>query len=350
MNTKAMEQLSSIESMLMEGHRSVRMEIHTLLLWGLGVAFLILFTDDIFHFLSDSKKWIRISAVNAYIAAVLLVIAAVDLHLTRRVRQHRAETISFVQLQVLKIWWFLLALMVLLHIGMALFGGGYLFLGLVMILTGFTFYIHGLFSQQTLSWTGGLFALTGLLATVLKLPHEMMIWLSASAFGLGLPLTAVFLHYLDNRSQRRRILFAFCWIALVLSPLLLGYQTQHHALIPQGPVLSLEQFRQMESPQQQAVVHLPADTAIPLTMEMKNQWFSVEPAQYTVRTLKPMDLVINNGKADGRFRIAENKWLSRRLDFKIEYLRFFSRIDRDQGPNVTLKLQFSGGRPETSKP
>ena len=46
-------------------------------------------------------------------------------------------------MQLTKVWWLLVGLIVVISIGMNLFGGGYLFYGIVLALMGLAFYIHG---------------------------------------------------------------------------------------------------------------------------------------------------------------------------------------------------------------
>lgn len=178
--------LESIHAMMASGHRSVRLERHTLLLWGISVAGLIVgvnatFTPDRFPNVA-----LRSLYSNLLIALTLIVIAIVDFYWTRRTRRARDETLSFVQRQLMKVWWLLVALAVVLNIGMNFFGGGYLIYAAVLALMGLALYVQGLFSEQMLEFIGVVLIVLALGAIALGVAYKLMEWLgsrySASAF------------------------------------------------------------------------------------------------------------------------------------------------------------------------
>ncbi len=117
---RATEQLNAIHAMMESGHRSVRLERHTLVLWGLAAAFLILVVRLIFTPERFPETLQRVLASNLFIAALLTAVGVIDLRLTRRARRQRDETLSFVQVQLTKIWWLLVGLIVLINLGMNL--------------------------------------------------------------------------------------------------------------------------------------------------------------------------------------------------------------------------------------
>ena len=60
-------QLEAIHAMMASGHRSVRMERHTLLIWGVAAAFLILVVDEIFTPERFPEVWARALASRRYL-------------------------------------------------------------------------------------------------------------------------------------------------------------------------------------------------------------------------------------------------------------------------------------------
>ena len=128
----AADQIKSIHAMMSNGHRSVRMERHTLVLWGLAGALLIVMMRLFFPPENFDVKWHRTLVVNAISIVVLVSVAIWDFRLTRRSREARDETVSFVQIQLTKVWWSIVALIILIQLGMSFFGGGYLFFALLL--------------------------------------------------------------------------------------------------------------------------------------------------------------------------------------------------------------------------
>ena len=184
MNADAKSQLQDIHAMLASGHRSIQLERHTLILWGLAAAFLILtvpllFAPEYFEF-----RWQRAVTQNLFTSAVLIAIGILDFKLTRRVRAQRNESLSFVQRQLTKVWWMLVGLIMIINLGMNFFGGGYIFFAVALLIAGLALYIQGLFSQQMLCWVGVLMMVVGLASVALKLPHPELKWLAASRFAI----------------------------------------------------------------------------------------------------------------------------------------------------------------------
>lgn len=121
-------QLQAIQEMLVSGHASVRMERHTFILWGLAAGGLILLVPRLFSMEQFSDQTQRMWFQNAFISLVLVGVGVLDTVWTWRIRQRRDETLSFIQRQVTKLWWLLIALVVVINIGMNLYGGGYFLL------------------------------------------------------------------------------------------------------------------------------------------------------------------------------------------------------------------------------
>ncbi len=224
MSATTSQQLNEIHSMLASGHRSIRMERHTLVLWGLAAAFLILTVEYLFTPEWFPVAWQQIVAMNLFISMVLLAVGVCESFLTRRLRRERDESISFVQHQLTKVWWLLVALIVVINIGMSFFGGGSLFYGISIILVGVALYIHGLFSQQMLVWGGVMFIILGLFTLSMLPTYLAQKSLAVSVYGIGLPALALMMDRNDMASFNLRSLFISAgWMAAVILPAVLGY-------------------------------------------------------------------------------------------------------------------------------
>jgi hypothetical protein len=343
MSDTASTQLEAIHAMMASGHRSVRVEPHTLLLWGLAAAFLILVVDQIFTPGRFPEVWARSLAANSLIATVLIAIGILDFRLTRRARRKRDESLSFVQLQVIKIWWLLVGLIVVINIGMNFFGGGYMFYGIVLAIMGLAFYINGLFSQAMLSWIGALLIVLGLASVALVLPFALTKWLAAAAFGLGFPLLAMILPRTESATPTRRVLFALAWLAVVLAPGAAVYAWERTTAMPHVPVLSLADFRSGAGAEGDLqIVRLPAGTKIPVRVELSGDVLQTDKTAVLPMSLAvPIEIAVRDEKPDGRFRVGEDKWKHRLYNLHVRASDLSSSLTRDAGPMVQIKVSVS---------
>ncbi|HKO89393.1 MAG TPA: MFS transporter permease, partial [Burkholderiales bacterium] len=265
MSDAAVKQLDAIHSMLNAGQRNLRMETHSLLLWGLVGGFLCLFSDHILTPQQIPDNTQRAFAWLALLAAILGAAGWVDWNLTRRSKQARDETWSFIHRQIMKFWWLLLSIGALTTFAMFFFGGGYMLFPVWMALLGMGLFVHGLFSAPLLQWTGGLLILTAVCSLGYRLEFETMKWLAGSAYGLGLPLLALVL----ARKWEMRFphqLLAVLWLACVI-----GVPLSAAKLWPQQPpageTLSLDAYRQYGASGAQ-ILHLPAGTQVPVELTL----------------------------------------------------------------------------------
>jgi len=341
MSTTASTQLEAIHAMMASGHRSIRMERHTLILWGLAAAFLILVVDAIFTHERFPEVWQRALAANSFIAVVLTAVGVWDFRLTRRARQRRDETLSFVQLQVTKVWWLLLGLIVLINLGMNFFGGGYLFYGIVLALVGLALYIHGLFSQQMLTWIGLLSMGMGLASVALFLPFALMEWLAVFAFGLGFPFLGFVLNSAPAQATTgRRVLILCTWLALVLLPTAVVYQWDKRTAAPDIQAIDLSAYMQQGGDDTGLhVVRLPAGTSIPINIHISGDVVeSPKTTTLPVTLSTPLEVVLQDGKPEGRYRIGEGEWQHR-----MKNLSVFARdpgftFTRKDGPQLSVNV------------
>lgn len=82
----AADQIKSIHAMMDSGHRSVRLERHTLILWGVTGALLIVLMQHLFPAGNFSVKWHHTLLVNSINIVVLVAVAIFDYRLTKRSR------------------------------------------------------------------------------------------------------------------------------------------------------------------------------------------------------------------------------------------------------------------------
>lgn len=334
--------LEAIHAMLSGGHKSIRLETHTFWLWGLTAAFLILAVPELFSHQRFPEFAQRILWQNIFISALLIGAGMLDVRLTRQKRDARNETVSFVQQQVTRLWWMLVALVVVINIGMNVYGGGYLFYGITLVLIGIGIYVHGLFSRQMLCWGGGLMMVLGLALLAASPPLHIHEWVAASAFGIGLPVLAVMVNRSQHAGWHRELRLSAVWFALVLTPVLIVVSVYGRSDYAQWPQVSYKQFlldggqRNITSPQ---LVNIPAGTAIPLRVEIQLE--ALEPAFTTamdLKTARPMGLAIANGELQQMLQRVDDHWREAR-GYRIRDWKLQERLASTGGPELTLSVR-----------
>jgi hypothetical protein len=181
------EQLNAIHAMLRSGHRGIRLELHSFVLWGVTGAILLLVAPWLASEARFPVVWQRASVELVLIAVVIALVVALDVGITRRLRRRRDETLPFIQRQIGKVWLMLMGLGVMVTFGMHFHGGGAMVYVFWLLLLGIGLFTHGLFSEQILGWSGGVVILLGVGALALRFPTEGTHWLAIVVFGVGLP-------------------------------------------------------------------------------------------------------------------------------------------------------------------
>ncbi len=338
------EQIDAIHAMMESGARSVRLETHTPVLWGLAGAILILVIDDVFTAEQFSVAWQRTLAANAFIGMVLLAVGIVDFRLTRRARLARDESLSFVQTQLTKVWWLVVTLVVLLNIGMNFFGGGYLYYPVVMALIGLAFYIHGLFSQQMLSWAGLLLIFVGAMSIVLGIPFSTQEWLAVVVFGIGLPALGFMIRttWLQTTTLRRGMT-ATLWLSLILVCAAMLSGMEQRRAIPDASAVPLQQFQQTKNGDDTLqLVRLPAGTRVPLQLSFAGDILKGDVTAELYLTLsQDLDVMVQNGQPDGRYRVAGGEWKAKRYTFRVKNVDLSSTLTEEKGPEASVRLFLS---------
>jgi hypothetical protein len=339
MTTPVVRQLDAIHSMLAVGHRNLRIERHSLLLWGIPAGILFAISDRILTPEQVPALEQRALAWLALIAVVLTAVGSVDWWWTRRVKEARDEAWSFIHRQVQKVWWLLMGLATLCTFGMFFFGGGYMITALWLVCVGLGLYLHGLFSEELLEWVGITIILVGIGSLFAQLPYETMRWIAAATFGFGLPLLALML----DRGCHRAIHFRFAqllgWLFAVLAlPLWLEGQAQR-AVLPEQAAISLEEFQRKGSVgNEPVIVNLPAGTRVPVEVDVAGDIFVNSAAILPLTLARPLEVLMIDGKLTANNRFPGEAWQAARQArwISIPYLK--AELTPDKGPFVSSKL------------
>ncbi len=337
MTQLATQQLDSIHAMLSAGHRNLRVERHSLVLWGVGCGGLIMASNHILRPEQFPDLKLRAFAWLILLALAVSGVGLLDWHLTRRVKQARDETWSFIHQQVLKVLWLLMAVGVLLTFAMFFYGGGYMTFAAWVVLVGLGLYVHGLFSEELLEWVGALIIVIGIGMLALHLSYTDLQWVSASTLGLGLPLLALMLDRGRERAVKIRVAQSLGWLLCVLIPPLLAHQFDAVAMPPDAPVVSFEQFLQQPSAHQ--AVALPAGTSIPVRVDISGNIFRAsETATFPLVLNEPMVIMMDEGKPTGDIRASGDRWIRWQDTLSIQIPRITAEYDPELGAGIRSKL------------
>ncbi len=338
-------QLDSIQSMLTRGQRNLRMERHSLILWGLAGAGLFSASDLVF-------TAEQIPDTNARAVAWLLLLAAVlggtgfaDWHLTRRVKAARDETWSFIHRQVVKLLWLLMAVGTLFTFATFFYGGSYMLCTVWLVMIGLALYVHGLFSEEVLEWTGGIIIAIGVAGLAARLPFETMKWIAAAVFGIGLPLLSLLLDHGRARPFVVRLGQAAGWTVVVLAAPLAAHRLAAANLPPELPVTALSDYRAGTAPAGETIVRLPAGQAVPVKIAVSGDLFRPAPDAILPLTLdRPVDILLRDGAPTGDLRLPGEPWQLARETRWISIPWIRARLDPATGPVVesALVVDFHG--------
>lgn len=339
MTESAVRQLDAIHSMLSAGHRNLRIERHSLILWGVAGGALFFLSESILTAGQFPVVRERALAWLMLLCTVLGGVGYLDWRLTRRIKEARDEAWSFIHRQMLKVWWLLMAMGVLLTFATFFFGGAYLLYAAWLALLGLGLYVHGLFSEELLEWVGALLILVAILLPGSGLPMETQRWLDAAVFGIGLPLLAAMLDRGRASPPRRRLAQSLLWLAAVLALPLAGQRYAAAVILPDAPVISLETFRRQGDLSGARIVALPAGTAIPVETELSGDLF--DGAANPVLPLKlaePLELLMIDGKLTGDLRHPGGPWQSHRETRWIAIPWMKAELTPEGGPQVRASL------------
>lgn len=347
MTDNATDRLDAIHSMLVAGHRSLRIERHSLILWGLTGGMLFLFGHRMFTAAQIPQIEQRALAWVVFLTVVLGSVGAIDWYLTGRTKQKRDQAWSFVHRQVLKVWWLLFALGTLLFCGMFFFGGGHMLNAAWIIIAGLGLYIHGLFSEELLEWTGALTIAIGVCTLAFMLNPQTSKLVGAAVFGIGFPLLALMLNRSKAWSVMRRLSRLMVWLLCVLGPPLLFERYANAVAEPEAPTVSLGTFLHQPPVSGPQVVAMPAGTTIPVNVEVSGGMFrGGREAVWSMALAHPLEVMMVDGQLTGEYRFAGDTWVRAKDTILISVPAIKAELISKEGPrvhtNVVIKVLGKG--------
>ena len=300
---------------------------------------LVVFTDWV---ISESRfpvHWQRAVAEFLWLSVVLSLTGIVDYHYTREHIRARGETLSFTHSQVIKVWWLLIAMGVLITFGVNFFGGGYMVYGVWLVLLGLGLYVHGLFSEQILEWIGVIMILLGIVPLALKLPFEELKWLTAATFGIGMPSLSFMLDGGESRRTFKRLSQSVAWLSVVLAPAAVAYHYVEPNRWTGAPVLSLEKYRQQQTHAEEQVVALSSDTVVPLRIKIEGNLLKADQTiSIPLQLARSLEVITVDDKLDGRFRVADGEQVYGRSSLRLIFSELQASLSPANGPTVKATL------------
>lgn len=332
-------QLDSIQSMLAEGHKGIRLEKHTLPLWGLCIGFLTAFTYDLSRpVYALWHGWGKAFEIGL-VLFILLFAVWLDHRLTRKARVRRDETISIIQRKVTIVIWMLFAFAFVLDLYANMYlGGGRTLFGVYLVLGGIVLVMLGLYSESWYRWSGVVLVLSGLGVMFLLQPSNTTRLLTASIFMVGGIGIAILQPLAINRM--RCMSLSLVWLALALGTAVLMYIIDYEVDISpdEHSNMSWSEY-QKHKPEGTHIVTLAEGTEIPVRISVKGDVFegSVN-ASLLLKTSKKIDLEFRHGEPTGIYRINGGQWLERNDGLTMrEYVRK-TITDNVQGPEIIRSI------------
>jgi len=317
----AESRLQTIQSMLNAGQRSVHLERHTLLIWGITGGLLCAFSDPVLSMVESTN--LRALAVLLWLSFWLGSAALLDHTLTRRARQLREETLPFAQAQIGRAWRLLFGLGILGTEATFFYGGGLMVYPLWLVLLGLGIFLFGLFSRALIEWIGICTVLLGITALAAGLPIGGMRWLAASCFAIGLPLAGTLSLRTDGKALAMRHAALAVWLAAVLlAAVLMTSMTRLGARPPESRPVAIGAFHPEPGAQ---LLLLPAGTVAHIRLDLQSPLLAASPqASLPVTLRQPIVLSTRDGQPDGGYQLSGQTWhqLSEGLlDLRINAIR-----------------------------
>lgn len=310
-------QVEDIHAMLPSGDQSIRVEPHTLIIWGIA-GVLVNLVSDLLITRENFEIYLHRHLMEALVYAVVILTAwLIDHRMTRRLYNRRDETLSFVHRQIRKVVYLLFGLIVLYIVGVSFVGGSPINHFIAWALFGLAFFVYGLFSEKLLCWFGIFCIGMGYFCVLLNVSNTAQDYLGLSIFAIGLPVLAWLISRpLLHNTTGRRVLVSGVWLLLVIIPAVLVYQIKLSNQSGQAPdiagipVVTLEEFRQQTTATANQIVRLPKGTTIPLQFRLNGVTFD-RMQTYTVEPLilsRSVDLVLEGEQPGSWYRIDNGDW------------------------------------------
>jgi len=346
-HTENEQRLEDIRAMMHSGHKSIRLELHSLVYWGLTGGLLIALLPFIFEQFTD--YWVNITIFISTTFLALTAVAIIDYRKTQNIRHRQEQSVSFVQKQITRIWWMLIATGLLLSYGMVFFGGGYMEISMWVFIVGLGLVIHGLFSPQPLN-RFGIIMMTLAVLSVFAFPYNFTRWLGASLFAVGMPLIGYLLYKQSGFLKGAGISQLLIWMICVSVPAYAAFTTENalNTLRSAPPVqdsVMLAQYLKSTDQRGTQIVSIPAGSSIPFKMSIAgNDITDVSEYSIPIKLEKSIDVVVKDGKMTGMHRVQGESWQSLRSSqiFKINALQV--DLNRQDGLQAIMKLQVLLGK------
>lgn len=339
------QQLEIIESMLIAGHRSVHLDRHSLLLWGIGGGALVAFTELVITPDRFPETPHRAFALLLWLTFWIGSCAWIDHRLTRHFRAAREETLPFAQSQINRAWCLLFFLGTLGTFATFFFGGGMMVYAMWMVLLGIGIYLYGLFSRPLIEWIGIATLLLGITSLAVGLPLGTARFLTASAFAAGLPLIGVLVQRIEDSDPVSRIAGVGIWLSLVIVPAYAMAHLDPARPTPSAPTISLNDLNKVRLSDQPQTLHLPAGTVIPLKVDLNSSLIAISPlAALPVQLTQPLDVLLDKGQPEGRYRFAGSPWRSTRDGELTLHISAFVPAVEDGRPIIKATAQMDLNR------
>jgi len=329
--------------MLAAGHRPIRIERTTLLVWGLATGGLCATLEDLLQRLAGRDVPLMAAWTAAIILGVGALAAWIDRRWLMRHRAERGETINFVEVQLGKAWAMLFVLGTMLTFGTFFFGGQYMVYGFWLVLLGVGLFLHALFSRQLPLWAGIAFIGLGIAPLAAHASYFEMRWIAASALGIGLPLLGVLIREPGPDEDAGWANSAAWWKPAAWLATVVGVATlaAGHPAMPADadvPVVSFDRWASARGTRGPLIVRIPAGTKIPLDLDVGGGAFTSAPgASVELRIAQDLDLLTEDGVATEWSRTA-GQW--HRGVVAIERLRVHPVTDENR---VRLRAEVATG-------
>ncbi len=346
MSTATSQNFDDIRAMLESGHHSVRLEKHSFVIWGMGAALLIGLVEFQARRFALPQLWQTALVTFGLLALGIALMASLDFSLTKRVRRSGDETVSFVQRQLTKLLWLIGLFIAALFLPFGLHGGGEIMYPFSMGLLGLFFFVAGLFSRQAVSWAGLLLVAACILCVSFVRSSDWW-WMAIAVYGLGLPLLGMVLEQKSLlSSMRRQVIMTSGWLLVVFGAGFGGtrlWAATRFVAIPAGDPVPLSRY--LAAPQNYArgevVISLPVGTKVPVELTLSGNIIADKArTMLTLRTGKPVLVVLKDGRPDGRIKVGERRWEDGDTHHSWLYAnRWETEFIEKKGPAARLSLK-----------
>jgi hypothetical protein len=154
-----------------------------------------------------------------------------------------------------------------------------------------------------------------------------------------MPLLSSMLDRGQSKSAWTRAFQSALWLAVVLAPVIVAYHWWKSQEAPVAPRMTLESFLRQPETGATATVTLPAGTRIPLKVHIGGDIVQDnEDMSLPLILARPIDVVVIDGKLNGRFRVADGEWKQRAYSLWIEHVELDGALTPATGPVVSVNM------------